>query len=412
MSASLRVHSNESVPNPATATAGLYLAIELGQSTWKLALTTAPSQPPRLKEIPARDTAALQREIAAAKLRFQLPEAAPVCSCYEAGRDGYWLHRWLLAQGVESLIVDSSSIEVNRRARRAKSDSLDAAKLVSMLLRYAGGEKRVWSVIHVPTPAEEDARQTHRELETLKSESTAHINRIKGLLAAVGLSLEVDKTFPKRVAELRQWTGEPLPPALRQRLLREFERLQACNRQIREIDQQRAKQTRQGTTPDSEQVRKLLGLRGIGINSACLFVHEFFSWRKFRNRREVGSLAGLAPTPYTSGNSDREQGISKAGNQRVRWMAVEIAWCWLHHQPLSGLSKWYHARFGQGSSRQRRIGIVALARKLLVALWKYLETGALPEEAEVADWRQKTRAGNSSLEETRLRRVKAALSSG
>jgi transposase len=370
----------------------LYVALELGWDSWKLGFTTGVGPAPRRREMPARDTARLALEIAEAKRRLKLPADCPVVSCYEAGRDGFWLHRWLVAQGVQNVVVDSASIEVNRRQRRAKSDRLDVEKLLSMLLRYRNGETKLWSVVQVPTVDEEAARQLHRELLTLQSEATEHTNRIKSLLATCGLAMEIDRHFPKRLKELRQWDGSPVPEAVRQRLLREFERMQVANRQARELEQQRAQEVRERDhSPAVDQVRKLLGLKGIGIGSSWLYVHEFFGWRKFRNRKQVGALAGLAPTPYASGQLDHDQGISKAGNKRMRWMAVEIAWGWLHFQPDSQLSRWFYERFGRGSRRQRRIGIVALARKLLVQLWKYLETGVPPAGAALADWQQKAR---------------------
>jgi transposase len=376
----------------------LYLALELGLESWKLAFGTGVGQAPRRREMPARDVSRLLLEIAEAKRRLRLPAACPVVSCYEAGRDGFWLHRCLLQHEVQNVIVDSSSIEVNRRARRAKSDSLDAEKLLVLLLRYAGGETKVWSVVNVPTPDEEDARQLHRELLALKQQGTEHVNRIKGLLAGLGLTIEINKQFPKKLAELQQWNNAPLPAALRTRLLREFERLQVVNRQVRELCRQRSKELREQESPALRQVQKLLTLKGIGLNSAWLYVQEFFGWRKFKNRKQVGSLAGLTPTPYASGQINHEQGISKAGNKRIRWMAVEIAWSWLHFQPQSELSQWYHRRFAQGSSRQRRIGIVALARKLLVQLWRYLETGVPPAGAELVDWRGKVSCTVTSLD--------------
>jgi transposase len=348
--------------------------------------------------MPARDVARLRHEIAEAKRRLRLPADCLVISCYEAGRDGFWLHRCLESLGVRNLVVDSSSIEVNRRRRRAKSDGLDVEKLLSMLLRHVGGETKLWSVVQVPTPEEEQARQLHRELLALQKESTGHTNRLKSLLAACGLEIQVDRHLPKRLKELRQWDGAPLPAALHQRLLREFERLQVVNRQVRQLEQQRARAARSEQSPAAAQVRKLLGLRGIGLCSAWLYVHEFFGWRKFKNRRQVGSLAGLTPTPYASGQADREQGISKAGNKRLRWMAVEIAWGWLRWQPDSELSRWFYARFARGSSRQRRIGIVALARKLLVAIWKYLETGVPPAGVELSAWQPKTRILTGDLQ--------------
>jgi len=395
MPTNLRPHSN--LPFGTSEQPVLYMAFELGWDSWKLAFSTGPGPAPRRREMLARDVPQLMHEIAEAKRRLRLPADCPVVSCYEAGRDSFWLHRCLAAHGVQNLVVDSASIEVNRRRRRAKSDGLDVEKLLSMLLRYAGGETKLWSVVQVPTSEEEDARQLHRELITLGHQATEHTNRIKSLLANCGLAIEIDKHFPRKLKELRQWDGTPVPEALRQRLLREFERLQVVHRQARELEQQRAKEVREKDSPAVEQVRKLLGLRAIGIGSSWLYVHEFFGWRKFRNRKQVGSLAGLAPTPYASGQIDHEQGISKAGNTRMRWMAVEIAWCWLRFQPDSELTRWFYARFGRGNSRQRRIGIVALARKLLVQLWKYLETGVPPAGAELADWRTKTRITTENL---------------
>ncbi|HXI38726.1 MAG TPA: IS110 family transposase [Bryobacteraceae bacterium] len=395
MPANLRPHSN--LPVGTNEQPVLYMAFELGWDSWKLAFATGPGPAPRQREMPARDVPRLMLEIAEAKRRLRLPADCPVVSCYEAGRDSFWLHRCLAAHGVQNLIVDSASIEVNRRQRRAKSDNLDVGKLLSMLLRYAGGETKVWSVVQVPTPEEEDARQLHRELITLSRQATQHTNRIKALFAGFGLTIEVDRHFPRKLKELRQWDGTPVPKALQQRLLCEFERLQVVNRQARRLQQQRVKEVRVKKSPAVQQVRKLLGLKGIGIGSSWLYVHEFFAWRKFKNRKEVGSLAGLTPTPYASGQIDHEQGISKAGNKLMRWMAVEIAWNWLRYQPDSELSRWFYTRFGRGSSRQRRIGIVALARKLLVQLWKYLETSVPPAGAQLADWRTKTRITSANL---------------
>jgi transposase len=328
-------------------------------------------------------------EIRAAKKRFGLPEEAAVASCYEAGRDGFWLHRFLTSKKVENLVVDSASIEVNRRKRRAKSDRLDAVKLAEMLIRYCNGERKVWSIIRVPAADDEDRRQLHRELIELKAERTAHVNAIKGLLAGLGLQSSVDEDFAERLVRFRQWDGTAVPAALRGRLLREFERWRLVGRQIAELEKARTEEIRKGKGPEVEQVRQLLNLKGIGENGAWLLVNELFAWRKFQNRRELGSLAGLTPTPYDSGESRREQGISKAGNRRVRWMMVQLSWGWLQYQPESELSQWYQRRFGHGNSRLRKIGIVALARKLLVALWRYLETGEPPAGAEVIGWDKK-----------------------
>ena len=361
----------------------LYLAFELGWNSWKLAFTVGAGQKPRLRSIAARDTGTLMTEIHKAKHRFGLPEETPVISCYEAGRDGFWLHRYLRHQGVENLVVDAASIEVNRRKRRAKSDDLDATKLVAMLIRWHLGERKLWGVVHVPAVADEDGRQLHRELIALKAQRTEHTNRIKGLLAGIGLSIVIDAELPKRLEGLRQWDGTGVPAGLRQRLLREFERWRVVGRQIHDLEAQRTREIRDPQTPQGEQVRLLLKLKGIGENTAWLLVREFFGWRGIRNRRELASLAGLTPTPYDSGESRREQGISKAGNRRVRWMMIELAWGWLRYQPQSELSRWYQRRFAAGNARLRKVGIVAVARKLLVALWKYLETGEVPAGAEL-----------------------------
>jgi transposase len=367
----------------------LYLALELGWKTWTLGFTVGRGQKPRLRSMPGRASDQLLYEIEAAKKRFDLPPDTPVISCYEAGRDGFWIHRLLRSRGIENIVVDSASIEVNRRKRRAKSDRLDAEKLLVQLIRWHNGEKKVWAVVHVPTSADEDHRQLHRELIALKSERTSHVNAIKGLLASLGLQAVVDDDFPERLEYLRQWDGAGVPAGMRQRLLREFARWQMVGQQIRQLERERAQQIRKGETPEVEKVRRLLNLKGMGPNGSWLLVWEFFCWRKFRNRRELGSLAGLTPTPYDSGDSRREQGISKAGNRRVRWMMVQLAWGWLQYQPKSQLSRWYLDRFAGGNSRQRKIGIVALARKLLIALWKYLETGEPPEGAELIGWDNK-----------------------
>jgi transposase len=382
------------VTDPTTITAPvLYLALELSWTTWKLAFTVGAGQKPRLRSIPARDTAALMGEIRAARRRFGLPEEAPVISCYEAGRDGFWLHRYLERHRVENLVVDAASIEVNRRRRRAKSDNLDAAKLVAMLIRWHLGERKLWGIVRVPTADDEDRRQLHRELIALKAQRTEHTNRIKGLLAGLGLGALIDAEFLERLDGLRQWDGTELPGGLRQRILREYERWRLVGRQIHDLEAERTRQIRDPKTPQGEQVRLLLKLKGIGENTAWLLVREFFGWRGIRNRRELASLAGLTPTPYDSGEVRREQGISKAGNRRVRWMMIELAWGWLRYQPASELSLWYQQRFAAGNTRLRKVGIVALARKLLVALWKYLETGEVPAGAELLEKRKFRGAG-------------------
>jgi transposase len=332
-----------------TTTGTLYIALELGQDKWLLACATQAAEKPRYRSLPARDLGKLQEEIAKAKQRFGLAAEAPVCTCYEAGRDGFWLHRALTQLGIDNVVVDSAAIEVNRRRKHVKSDPVDAAKLLNLLCRYHGGERKVFSVVNVPTVADEDRRQLHRGLKDLQRQQTECSNRIKGLLASQGLEVQVDADFRTTLEALRDWAGQPVPAGLRERLLQEFTVWQALHRQVRDAANAQERQLREG--------------------------------------KELGALVGLTPTPYDSGKSEREQGISKAGNKHVRGLIVELAWLWLRWQPGTALSQWYQRRFGSGNKRARKIGIVALARKLLIALWRYVERGELPAGAQEKDWR-------------------------
>jgi transposase len=359
----------------------LFVAFELSEKTWKLGFTTGHGQKPRERSMDAGNQAHLLHEVAQAKKRCGLPDTAPVVSCYEAGREGFWLHRFLQAQGITNDVVDSSSIEVNRRRRRAKSDGLDVRQLVSMLIRYAHGERHVWRVVHVPSVDAEDQRHLHRALETLKQERASTTTRIKSLLSSQGVRLTSLSKLPEQLEALRLWDGSPLPSGLRRRVLRVYAHHQFLSQQIAELEAERRALLQTSQEAALEKVRQLMHLRGIGINGAWLLVMEFFGWRAFKNRREVGGLAGVTPTPYHSGESAREQGITKSGNRHVRWMTMELAWSWVRFQPESALSGWFRERFGGGGKRLRRIGIVAVARKLLIALWRFLETGVLPEGA-------------------------------
>jgi transposase len=352
-----------------------------------LACATQAAQKPRFRGLPARDLGRLAEEIAKAKTRFGLPADAPVCTCYEAGRDGFWLHRALNARGIDNVVVDSSSIEVDRRHKRVKTDPVDAAKLLNLLCRYHGGERKVWSVVNVPAVADEDRRQLHRGLKDLQRQQTECSNRIKGLLASQGLTAAVAASFRTTLAGLRDWTGQPVPAGMQQRLLQEFVVWEALHRQVRDAANEQERHLREGQEPYLEQVRRLMGLKAVGVRSAWILVMELFSWRAIKNGKELGSLVGLVPMPYNSGQTEREQGISKAGNKHVRSLIVELAWLWLRWQPGSALSQWYDRRFGGGNKRARKIGIVALARKLLIALWRYVEQGELPEGAVEKDWR-------------------------
>jgi transposase len=371
----------------ATAGGTLYIALELGQDKWLLAFATQAAEKPRFRPMPARDLDRLDQEIARAKTRFGLPADAPVRTCYEAGRDGFWLHRALRARGIDNVVVDSGSIEVNRRTKRVKTDPVDAAKLVNLLCRYHAGERKVWSVVQVPAVTDEDRRQLHRGLKDLQRQQTECSNRIKGLLASVGLSAEVNAQFRTVLAALRDWGGQPVPVGLRERILQEYTVWEVLHQQVREASNEQERRLRVGQQPYLEQVRRLMGLKAVGVRSAWILVVELFCGRGLRNGKELGALVGLVPVPYNSGQTEREQGISKAGNKHVRSLIVELAWLWLRWQPGSALSQWYQRRFGAGNKRARKVGIVALARKLLIALWRYLERGELPEGAQEKDWR-------------------------
>ena len=287
------------------------------------------------------------------------------------------------AGAIENLVVDSSSIEVDRRAKRAKTDRIDVGKLLNMLIRYHSGEERVWRVVYVPSVEAEDMRHLHRQLLTLKVDRTRYICSIKGLLAIQGMNVPIHVDFLDTLAAARMWDGAALPSGLCARMEREYASLRYVEQQIKELEAERGEQIETSQHPSIEKVRQLMRLRAIGPNGAWLFVMEFFGWHQFRNRREVGGLSGLTPTPYQSGDESREQGISKAGNRPVRAMAIEIAWCWLRYQPDSELTLWFYENFGNGGKRMRKVGIVALARKLLVALWRYLETGEVPAGAQL-----------------------------
>jgi transposase len=364
-----------------TSEGTLFVAFELSEKTWKLGFTTGHGQKPRERAVTARDQKRVLDEIAQAKRRFDLPETAPVVSCYEAGREGFWLHRFLEAHSITNHVVDSSAIAVSRRQRRAKSDGLDVRKLLNMLIRYEQGERQVWQVVHVPSVEVEDQRHLHRDLETLKRERASTTARIKGLLSSQGIQVTSLTKLPEQLDAMRLWDGSPIPPGLRQRVLRVYAHHQFLSEQIAKVEAERRALLHDSPDASIDKIRQLMLLKGLGINGSWLLVMEFFGWRAFKNRREVGGLAGFTPTPYQSGERAREQGISKSGNRHVRWMTTELAWSWLRFQPESALSVWFRERFGSGGKRLRRIGIVAVARKLLIALWRFLETGVLPAGA-------------------------------
>jgi transposase len=357
----------------------LYVAFELGKKDWKLAMTSGFGVDPWLRTVVSGDLGAVARVLREGRLRFRLPATAGVVSCYEAGRDGFWIHRALIGMGLANRVVDSSSIEVKRRARRVKTDRLDALKLVRMLVRVCCGEQGVWSEVRVPTVAAEAARQVSRERTALTTEQTRLVNQLRGWLATWGARLPARRRGGWWTA-VRDWAGAALPAEVQARLARADARLQviAAQRAALEAEQQ----ARVTAAAPGSALRQLVQLKGVATTSASVLLDEGLLWREFRNRRQLGGVLGFAPTPYASGESQREQGISGAGNARLQAVSIQLAWNWVRWQPQSALTQWYQANFGKGK-RARRIGIVAVARKLVIALWRYATQGIVPTGAIV-----------------------------
>lgn len=357
----------------------LFVALELSNKNWKLAFGDGSAT--RERSMKARDEALLLKEVAAAKTKLHLPVEAPVIVCYEAGRDGFWIARMLKKHNFECDIMDPASIEVPRQARSRKTDRLDAVKLLDLLIRSRlWGQRKAYSVVQVPTEAQEAAMRLHRERERLVKEQTAHLARIKSLGVLHGI--EIKSPVRTDVDGLRDWAGNPLSAFLAGELKREQQRLRMVQEQIQALEEHQSQAMKKAATPAEEKARKLFELKSIGVQGSWILSHECFGWRSFKNRRQLGSFAGLTGTPYDSGDTLREQGISKAGSGRVRATMVELAWSWVRWQPGSALTNWFIDRYiREGSKRSKRKGIVAVARKLLIALWKYVEQGTLPEGA-------------------------------
>jgi transposase len=337
----------------------------------------------RTRTIEAGNLRQVQDEIEKAKQGYRQSNGVRIRSCYEAGLDGFWLHRYLEKAGIENMVVDPSSMEVDRRVRRVKTDRLDAQHLLRHLIQYHQGDRGVWKVLHIPNEEDEDRRHLHRQYKSFQRDRGRHRNRIYGLLKTQGVELPISSDFLEELERARKWDGQGLPPGLQERVKREYAMLRALDAQIGELAGKRKEQIASGENNAVNKVRQLMKLKGIGENGAWLLVMEFFGWRDFQNRRQVGGAAGLVASPYASGSSYREQGISKAGNRWVREMIIQLAWLWIQYQPHSKLTQWWHARYAKANRRERRKGIVAVARKLLVALWEYLEKGTLPEGAEI-----------------------------
>ena len=368
------IRSDVSVDEPV-----LYVALELGKNEWKLAMTSTFRMPPWLRTIAAGDLGGVERAIGSGRQRFGLPATARVVSCYEAGRDGFWIHRALQTVGVENRVVDSASIEVNRRARRTKTDRIDALKLVMMLVRVCCGERRVFAEVRVPSAEVEAARHRSRERTALVQEQTRLRNQIGSWLATCGC--RVTARTRRQAAwwtRVRDWADAPLPLPVQGRIDRAEARLAIVAEQMATIDrsQMATVQQAESTSP----LARLVQLKGVATTSASVLLDEGVVWRAFQNRRQVGGLLGFAPAKYDSGESTRDQGISRAGNKRLQSVMVQLAWGWVHWQRQSALTRWYQERFSRGK-RARRVGIVALARRLLIALWRYATAGVLPAGA-------------------------------
>jgi len=363
------------------------LAIELSKKSWIVAVNTPlldkisrhtlkPGDGKELLDLCERIRTRVARET---KKRVEM------VSCYEAGYDGFWLHRLLEGHDVRNHVIDPASLQVDRRARRAKTDRVDAERLLRSLMAYLRGEPKVWSVVRVPSVAEEDDRRLHRERGRLINERIQHVNRIKGLLAIHGIydyqPLRRDRT--QRLERLRTADGRTLPPRLEAEILRELQRLELVIGMIKTIEAERDAIASANTETEcrgAKKVQHLAKIKSIGPEFATTLVGEVF-YRSFDNRKQLASYVGLTPAHFQSGAMCRDQGISKAGNAKARTVMIELAWLWLRHQPDSPLSVWFRDRVGKLKGRIRRIAIVAVARKLLIALWRYLETGLVPEGA-------------------------------
>lgn len=367
---------------PTTSHCGtIFMAIELSQKTWLVTLHSPDRDRISRQKLEGGDHAGLLAliEKVRARVKVKLEAGLQVVSCYEAGYDGFWLHRLLEAHGITNFVFDAASIAVEQRSRRAKTDRIDGEVLLRTLMAYLRGEPRVVRIVRVPTEEQEDARRASRERDRLVTEQTAHTNRIKALLRLLGMAVG----NPRRgdwlawLEQQRDWQGQPLPPRILAEVRREHARLMVVRQQLAALEQSQAAEA---PAPMAERRDHLQRLKALGPAFSGALVHELF-YKDFRNRREVASYCGLTPSPWKSGGIDREQGISKSGNRRARQKAIELAWLWLRHQADSALSRWFVARTANAGKRAKRIAIVALARKLIVALWRYLTVGLVPEQA-------------------------------
>ena len=362
----------------------LFASLELSKSKWLLTVNSPGGEKFSKHQLEGGDSGSLLGLLARLRTKAEQRCGRPVrvMAIQEAGLDGFWLHRLLVDNGVESTVVDPASIAVDRRHRRVKTDSVDGETLLRTSMAFARGERRVCSMVRAPSPEEEDRRRLTRERGTLLKERIQHTNRIKGLLNGQGVR-DYDPLARDRIARLeavRTGDGRALPQMLKAEIRRELERIEMATAQLAIVERARDAQLRTQAEGGENPAAMLLEIKGIGAEFASLLWLEAL-FRNFANRRQVAAYAGLAPSPWQSGAIDRDQGISKAGNRRLRRTMIELAWFWLRHQPSSALSRWFQERVGAGRGRIRRIAIVALARKLLVALWRYVAQGIVPKGA-------------------------------
>lgn len=358
----------------------IFVSLELSRATWLITSLSPGRQKMSKHRVRGGDIAGLLACFAElrAKAQTRTGQLFPLIVIQEAGLDGFWIHRVLQSEGIESHVVDPASIATSRRRRRAKTDKIDGEALIRALLAYKRGEPRVCAMVKAPTCREEDDRRICRERSVLTAERVAHVNRIKGLLFGQGISdyEPMHRCRRARLDELKTGDGRPLPPQLKAQVSRELDRLELLLQQLKAVEAER-----DALLASREKVPTalLLGLKGVGPEFASVLWSEGLC-RSFANRRQVAAYAGLAPTPWQSGTVDREQGVSKAGNPRLRTTMIQLAWLWLRHQPDSALSRWFHERIERSRARRKTI-IVALARKLLVALWRYVTAGIVIEGA-------------------------------
>jgi transposase len=362
----------------------LHAALELSKNSWLLAIQFPDRSQPSLYAITGGDAEGLIAKLMAARDRWaKVTGKAPTSTvlCYEAGYDAFWLARFVKARGIECLVVDAASVKVNRRGRRAKSNRIDVGMLLRSLIAWCRGERHVWSVVRIPSVDEEDLRRSHRERDYLVHERTAHINRIKGLLFAQGIrGINVKRQYKTlHVDKLVTGDGHPLPPRLASEIVREIARLALVQEQIVTLERERDERLTPCTATEKKRAQ-LMYLNGIGPAISAVMRREVY-YRQFDNRRQVAGFLGLAASPYDSGEVERSQGISRAGRGQVRGTMIQAAWLWIKHQPKSALTRWFLDRtMGQGG-RVKRIMIVTVARKLAIALWRFLEHGLVPQGA-------------------------------